>query len=233
MLMDERSNILAALIAVAALFSSCTNSPAPKLKPVDAGSNQKPNTNGPGGASSGNTQLPGTESGGNGSQGTQSQSGAIKTSIQARDLQRANIDLKDLKYKFTYLDVVKEGDMVFSNDAATISIDSLPIGREGAMSLDVFQRGNKVLTGSVAAVKLQPGSQTINMALKPIAAQTSNVIINAVIDTGTSTPPPGPTPTPPPAITPVPTVVPDPLNGLNWDGKTFQGNAQWDLIPVN
>lgn len=155
--------------------------------------------------------------------------GAISTKITSRDLQGAGIELKDLSYALSFANIESKGTINFTADgSATLSIDNLPTGVEGTLNLDILQKGAVVLTGKVEKLTLQLGMQSVNITLHKSNSQTSSVTIQVAIDYG-----PGATPTATPTSTPTATPTTSTSGSFNWDGKSFLGNAKWDIVPVN
>lgn len=231
MLMEEQSSenflVTFGFLTLLSILVGCTNPPAPQIQVPQKPAIENPVKPNPGNETTTPNQT--TSQGAASNQGATSDQGSVKTRLNASDLQAVKIDLKDLKYKFSYLDIVREGDLSFVSGVATLSFDNLPVGKEGTLALDIIQKGTLALSGNAVKVTLKSGSQTIDLVLRSPTQQSSSVTIQATIDASTATPPPVS-----PVVVVVPPVVPPPtVETLNWDGKSFQGNARWDITPVN
>ena len=134
----------------------------------------------------------------------------LPISLSERELRSYNLDTASLSYKFSYMTVVREGAIVFTNEVAKIEIDKLPSGQTGDLKLDVLESGVVKLSGVLPAQKLVPGANQLRLVLKPVGIPgTADLVLSINIEGST----PNPTPTPSPQTTPNPTPQPTPAPG--------------------
>jgi hypothetical protein len=136
--------------------------------------------------------------------------GQIGVTLDQRQLAQYSINTSNLNWVLTYLDAQpQKGQITFdANGKGQIVAKSLPIGRAGTVTLQIFDGPTLTLSGSQDNVTLSAGANAITLTLKLAA---SDLTINVALDpsvtagqaTGTSTVVPTATAT----ATPTATVV--------------------------
>lgn len=153
----------------------------------------------------------------------QNPGGAHSASLTARfakaDLAASGVSTAALTYDFSYLSVQTNGAIDFEGkDTADVEIaPSLPVGQGGKLTLDLKEGGVVKLHGEKADVTLAAGENELDLELVPVDAPASTAKLKLKLKIAQR---PQPQPQPQPDGTQIP---------AGWDGKTFRGNASWDL----
>ena len=156
-------------------------------------------------------------------------------------------DTANMSYKLSYLTFSEQKTIKFEAGAAQIQAHGLPTGQTGTVSLDIYDGAVVKLHAEQANVMLTAGvNGGIRLALAPPTGGsgsingngsngTTDLSIDVTLDNGNTSG--------------TGSVVPgggigngagssqgtggavDPIAG--WDGKSFLGNAKWNIVPVN
>jgi hypothetical protein len=114
--------------------------------------------------------------------------------IQAAMLTTYQVNISEAKYKFTYLDYTKEDALKFENGVAKLTLNGLPAGKQGSISLEVSDNSGVKLRGGANNVTLVAGRvNNLDIKLEPtsggnpiVVPMTTDLVINVQIDQGTA-----------------------------------------------
>lgn len=232
------ANSIVLLMTASLALSACTSrSPRPvqvEPQPITKDSSKNPDIVGPGDAVDPNAETV-----------------SASTEVRQADLvaANANIDLNNLKYKFSYLTKAQEDKITFDTAGkATITFRDLPAGTAGTVSLEILEGATVKFRGTAENVTLTAGqANSLKIELKAVDGgggsnpgggnNTTDLTLEVTLGgTGGSNPnnpppsnPNNPNNPPPPPSNP--NLPDDPV--ANWDGKSNQGNAKWKIVPID
>ncbi len=217
-------------VVSAGLLSSCTR----EKRGIEVAPNKQPAT------------QPIASGAGNGTIGVGAE---VPVVLQERELKAYVDNTANLSYKFTYLAVTQQDKIAFdAAGTAKIVAKGLPAGQAGSVVLEIYEGAVLKLRGAVDNVTLTAGSNNnLNLKLAKVdgnvnpnpggTGTVTDLTIDVTLDNGAGGngnpgsngngnggTNPGTNPGGSGGTT-------DPL--ADWDGKSFRGNARWNIVPVN
>lgn len=78
------------------------------------------------------------------------------------------VNTEALSYKFTYMEVLKNGPIEFNEQKAKLVFSALPTGKTGNLTLEILEAGVPKLRGTQAGVTLQAGSNQVRLVLNGV-----------------------------------------------------------------
>lgn len=191
---------------------------------------------------------------GNPGNGTIGAGAEVPVVLQEKELKPYVDNTANLTYKFTFLAVALQDKIAFdAAGTAKIVAKGLPAGQPGSVVLEIYEGAVLKLRGAVDNVTLAAGSNNnLNLKLAKVdgsvnpnpggtGGTVTDLTIDVTLDNGTGgngnpgsngNGNGGTNPGTNPGINPGGNGGnTDPL--ADWDGKSFRGNARWNIVPVN
>lgn len=94
---------------------------------------------------------------------------AVPVSIPVADLKRRDLSSDKLTFTVRYAGVERKGPVKVEGNQAVMTVADLPVGQAGSFTLTLEDAGVVKLSGTTEDVKLQAGTNTVKITLKPIA----------------------------------------------------------------
>jgi len=108
----------------------------------------------------------------------------METSLRSR----IDLDMDNLKYRFSFLTIRREEELKFENGRASIKISGLPTGEKGDIVFEILENNVVRLRGVDSDRTLNPGRNTSNIKMELVGA--GELEVDLIIgDLGDSVPP--------------------------------------------
>jgi hypothetical protein len=175
-------------------------------------------------------QLPATQVGGE--SGVDENEGKVPVTLYEKAFAANNLNTQNMGWKFSYLNVVREGTLNFTNGRAEILIDKLPKGQAGDLKLEILEASLVRYEGILRNQVLNAGTNDLTINLVPVGG-TAELMIQITVGQSNGTPQvpapitsPVPSPGPSPGVSPIvtgPGALPSPNTTPNPAPNTTLG----------